>query len=56
MRLMDDAEAKTKWCPFARPSNEAQGCITTNCMAWRKVYTDGKGFCELIDKNGRRDQ
>lgn len=56
---MTEAEAKTKWCPFARlsemggtynrcgPSANLE-CIGSACMAWRK----DRSVC--IDRRGRK--
>ena len=52
---MTEDEAKTKWCPFQRqseqgvggsynrPTNGGFGCIASDCMAWRKLDQIGIG-------------
>jgi len=53
--ICTEEEAKDKWCPMAgnpRASRQDEGCIATNCMAWR-WYNDchgNGGYCGLADK------
>lgn len=50
--MMNEAEARTKWCPLARtggsirpgavpagdaPDRKADLCIASDCMAWRQT-------------------
>ena len=61
---MNETEAKTKWCPFARGEDPAGAnrfsvnransdsclCIASDCMAWRwSAGREGRdGDCNLI--------
>lgn len=60
---MTEAEAESKWCPFARPDmthitpnrdydgRPTQGayCIASHCMAWVMPDPDrSDGFCGLV--------
>lgn len=35
---MDEEEARTKWCPFADGTGNAN-CLASGCMAWRWAYS-----------------
>ncbi len=57
--MITEAEAKMKWCPFARVGEQASGaaenrpdgsynCIVSACMAWRS------GGTVRVDSSGKR--
>jgi hypothetical protein len=67
---MNEAEAKTKWCPFARyrvlnssvnRSNDVRIpgptlCLASDCMAWCwEDREDTEGYCGLVTRRRAGD-